>query len=248
MTDHPVTRLCRHQADRIHYRDRDLVGDLLGRVGFVEVMFAQVLGRVPNTDETALIDAVLVTLMEHGMTPSAITARLIYMSAPESLQGAVAAGLQGVGGQFIGTMEDCGRLLTDIARQGPDRAAAIVAEHRAAGRPVPGFGHHLHKPDDPRAVALLALARERGVAGAFQDALERLAGAVDALGGRHVTINATGAVAAILGDLGVPAAAMRGFAVVARAAGLVAHVLEEQEHPTGRFIWDLVDKAIPFAE
>lgn len=242
----PHTALCRYDVDTIFYRDRNLVEDLIGKASFVEVFLSQTLGRQLTAQQTQLIEAVLILLMEHGMTPSAISARLVYSSSPENIQAGVAAGLLAVGSQFVGTMEEAAALLAEIIA-GPDaaeRAAAIAVRYRERRTPVPGFGHHLHRPDDPRAAALLALARQNGVAGAHCDALLLLAGAVDGAAGRHITINATGAVAAVLGDIGIPARLMRGFAVLARAAGLVAHIAEEQEAPSGRFIWSLVDGAM----
>lgn len=242
----PTTALCRHGTEQVFYRDKDLVSDLLGKATFVDVMISQVLNRRFTPQQSALIDAILICLMEHGFTPSAISARLTYMSAPEAMQGAVASGLLNVGSQFLGSMQNCADLLSDIVRKGSARAEAVAAEHRAAKRAVPGFGHHLHRPDDPRAIALLELARTNGVADRHVQALKTLAAEVSRQAGRHVTINATGAIAAILSDLEVPSVAMRGFAIVARAAGLVAHLVEEQSRPTGRFIWDLVDHAIGF--
>jgi len=184
--------------------------------------------------------------MEHGLTPSAISARMVYSSSPENIQAGVAAGLLAVGSRFVGTMEDAAVLLQRIAdaEDGRAEAKAIAGELRKKRHAVPGFGHHLHKPDDPRATALLALADETGVAGRFAGALRLLAAEVDAAAGRHITINATGAVAAVLGDIGVPPRLMRGFAVLSRAAGLIAHIAEEQSDPTDRFIWDLVDRSL----
>jgi len=245
----PVTRLCAHHLQGMSYRDADLVEDLIGHKTFAEVMYTQILARPPRPVDLRIVDAVLITLMEHGLTPSAIATRVVYMSAPENLQGAVAAGLMAVGSSFVGTMENCARLLQRLltATDAASEARAIVAEHRAAKQPLPGFGHHLHKPDDPRAVKLLALARaEPDLAGDWLDALATLADAVDAGYGRHITINATGAVAALLGEIGVPVELMRGFAVISRAAGLVSHVAEEQHCPAGRFIWDTIDRAIPY--
>jgi len=248
----PRTHIAHHTNEAIFYRDRNLVEELLGRKSFVEVMFMQVMKRAPTPAELHVVDAVLVALMEHGMTPSAIATRLIYMSAPENLQGAVAAGLLGVGSQFIGTVENCAAVLDELmARAGPDgsalneAAAAIADREISAGHSLPGFGHNLHKPDDPRATRLLEIGREHPeFAGRHLDALAALSRAIDARRGSHLTINATGAVAALLGEIGVPVRVMRGLAVVARAAGLWAHIAEEQEDPAGRFIWDLVDKTI----
>lgn len=245
----PVTQLCRHTPTGLQYRDRDLVGELIGRRSFVEVLIAQILGRDARPVDVRIIDAVLVTLMEHGLTPSAITTRLIYMSAPENLQGAVSAGLLAVGSQFVGTMENCAQLLDRIrsAADPAQAARAIAVEARTARRAMPGFGHHLHRPDDPRAIALLALAdAEPALDPEPIRALRLLAQAVDESAGRHITINATGAVAALLASIGVPTRLMRGFAVISRAAGLVAHVAEEQQDPSGRFIWETIDHAIPY--
>ena len=248
-TTGPVTRLCQHTLTGMRYRDQDLVEDLIGRKGFVEVLFSQITGREARPVDLKIVDAVLVTLMEHGLTPSAISTRLIYMSAPENLQGAVAAGLLAVGSQFVGTMENCS-LLLDRIRQADDpqaEAAAIATEARTARQPVPGFGHHLHKPDDPRSIRLLAIAdAEPDLDHEPIRTLRTLAAAVDAAAGRHITINATGAVAALLASIGVPTRLMRGFSVISRAAGLVAHIAEEQQDPSGRFIWETIDKAIPY--
>jgi len=245
----PTTRLCAHHLSGMSYRDDDLVEDLIGKKTFSEVMFSQIMARAPRPVDLRLLDAVLITLMEHGLTPSAIATREVYMSAPENLQGAVAAGLLAVGSSFVGTMENCAELLNRIraADDAEQEAHAIVTARRASKSPIPGFGHHLHKPDDPRALKLIALARAQPeLAGDWLDALDVLARTVDAVAGRHITINATGAIAALLGELGVPVKLMRGFAVISRAAGLVSHVAEEQQCPSGRFIWDTIDRAIPY--
>ena len=245
----PVTRLCTHTLTSLHYRDADLVEDLMGKKTFTEVMLMQILGRTPRPVDLRITDVVLIVLMEHGLTPSAIATRLIYMSAPENLQGAVSAGLLAVGSSFVGTMENCARLLDRIlAAADPDAEALEIARHyKGLKSPVPGFGHHLHKPVDPRAYKLLELGRaEPELAGDKLRALESLSKAVDSVAGRPITLNATGAVAALLGEIGVPTNVMRGFAVISRAAGLVAHIVEEQNSPSGRFIWDTVEHAIPY--
>ena len=245
----PVTRLCTHTLTSLHYRDANLVEDLMGKKTFTEVMLMQILGRTPRGVDLRITDVVLIVLMEHGLTPSAIATRLIYMSAPENLQGAVSAGLLAVGSSFVGTMENCSVLLDRIAAaQDPEAEALTIARHyKGLKSPVPGFGHHLHKPVDPRAYKLLEMGRaEPELQGDKIRALETLSKAVDEVAGRPITINATGAVAALLGEIGVPTAVMRGFAVISRAAGLVAHIVEEQQSPSGRFIWDTVEHAIPF--
>lgn len=243
----PRTRLCQYTERAVYYGDDDLVGDLIGHASFVDVFMKQTFGTAPSVAQRRIVEAVLVTLMEHGMTPSAIATRMIYASSPENLQAGVAAGLLAVASQFIGTMEPAAGLLDQISAagaQGAGEARRIAQDYRARREAVPGFGHHLHRPDDPRALALLALAREQGTYGTRCAALAQLAAEVDAAAGRHITINATGAIAAVLGDIGIPARLMRGFAVLSRAAGLIAHIAEEQREPSGRFIWGLVDQAM----
>ena len=247
----PVTSLCTHTLTSLHYRNADLVEDLMGKKTFTEVMLMQILGREPRAVDIRITDVVLIVLMEHGLTPSAIATRLIYMSAPENLQGAVSAGLLAVGSSFIGTMENCSALLDRIIASKDQYAEALsIAQHyKSIKGAVPGFGHHLHKPVDPRAYKLLDMGRaEKELKGDHIRALETLSKAVDEVAGRPITINATGAVAALLGEIGIPTAVMRGFAVISRSAGLVAHIVEEQQSPSGRFIWDTVEHAIPFMD
>lgn len=245
----PTTKLCTHTLTSMNYRDADLVEDLIGKKTFSEVMFMQILGREPRPVDMRIMDAVLITLMEHGFTPSAIATRMIYMSAPENLQGAVAAGLMAVGSQFVGTMENNAVILQQIvdATDPETFTENLVMEIRKNKQNLPGFGHHLHKPDDPRSIKLLALTEaEPELEQKYVRALRLLSATVDRVYGRHITINATGAVAAMLGEIGIPPKLMRGFAVISRAAGLVSHIAEEQQDPAGRFIWDTIDEMIPY--
>ncbi|AUC54368.1 citryl-CoA lyase [Sagittula sp. P11] len=252
-TQAPTTSLCRYTDTEIFYRDRNLVDDLLsGQADFVSVMMSHILGREVTPAQQRVMHAILIVMMEHGLTPSAIATRSIYMSAPENLQGAVAAGLLAVGSQFVGTIENNARLLAELVDLDTEaqaaRAAEIVREHRTRKAHLPGFGHHLHRPDDPRALKLIEIGKAESASTRYIDALLALSAAVDAEFGRHITINATGATAALLGDMDIPVELMRGFAVISRAAGLVAHIAEEQQKPSGRFIWETVDKAMPFGD
>jgi citrate synthase len=247
------TKIARYDAAGVYVRGRSLVDDLIGQLDFTSMFIFHITGRVPEAPERRLVDAVLVTLMEHGLTPSTISARLVYLSPPEALQAAVAAGVLAAGSVFLGAMEDAGAILQDGVRRAEsgdeseaDYCARVLSEYIAAGQPVPGFGHHIHRPDDPRTPKLLALAEEEGVAGRHVALLATLAATMDELKGRHVTVNATGAIAAVLSDLGYPAQIMRGFSIVARAAGVVGHLLEEQSEPLAREIWGLVGREVPY--
>lgn len=243
-----TTSISTHTNEDIYVRDKSLCNDLIGKLSFTEMLFFQILGRVPSAAEGAVVDACLVTLMEHGLTPSALASRLVYSSATEAMQGAVAAGLLGVGSLFVGTMEGAAALIERIlAAEDQDAEALLIAqEHKAARLPLPGFGHHMHKPDDPRSIRLFEVAKSQGVAGKHISAIQSLSSAIDKTYGKHITINATGAIAAALGDCGVPAEIMRGFAIITRAAGLVGHIHEEQQKPAMRAIWEAADAAVPY--
>lgn len=243
------TRIAVSDERTITIRGKDLVDELIGKVSYTEMVYFLVVGRLPDARATRLLDACLVTLMEHGMTPSAIVARLVAFNVPEEAQVAMAAGLMTVGGVFVGTIEGCARVLQLGVAGGGDADAyadRVVAEHLARKAPLPGFGHRLHKPDDPRAVRLLALGDEAGCDGGYIALLRSLGRALDAASGRHITVNATGAIAALLLEIGLPLECMRAMAVVSRAGGLPGHLVEERQTGSGRRIWRMVDDAIPY--
>jgi citrate synthase len=243
----PTTRLCRSNKQQVFVRDADLCEELIGKISFTEMLYYHLMGRRASTGETAMLDAILVALMEHGFTPSAIATRMVAVSSPEAMQAAVAAGLLAVGSMFIGTIEDSARLLHQIVSDGGDVAAtcgAKVREYKSQKRHIPGFGHHLHKPDDPRTPVLLKVARESGQAGVHVEVLQVLSAEVDRAYKCHVTVNVTGIIGAILSDMNFPVDVVRGLAVISRAAGLVGHIKEEREQPAARFIWELAEANI----
>ena len=210
-------------------------------------------GRKPDPGQARVLDACLVTLAEHGLTPSAVIARLMADSVPEEPQVAVAGGLLAIGSVFAGTTEDCARMLLDIERAsqrtGIDEAIAgrVQALHDGR-RPVPGFGHATHKPDDPRTPRLFEIAAQAGYAGRYVGLLQRVGAEVDRIHGRHLTINATGAMGALFLEIGIPLQAMRCYSVVSRAAGLVGHLLEEQATHSARAIWQASKRAVPYRD
>ena len=232
----PTTRLARSTADRIEIRGLSLADDLIGTVDFTTMVLFQMTGRMASPAERKVLDAVLVSHVEHGFTPSALATRLTYLGAPESLQAAVAAGLLGAGSGFLGSMEDCARLLQEGVQQvqagtadGVSYCREVVDRHRQEGKVLPGFGHPVHKRVDPRTLVLLGLAARNGLRGPHE------------VVGRPLTVNATAAVAAVLSDLALPAGIVRGFALIARCAGLVGHVLEEQSAPVARELWHMAE-------
>jgi citrate synthase len=218
-------------VDRIGVRGKDLPGEILGHLNLGDMAFLELTGRAPNAGESKLFNAMVVTLVEHGITPSAIVARLTYLGAPEALQAAVASGLLGLGSVFVGSMEGAARILSDAIAGGKD-AKTVLAENRR----MPGLGHPIHKPVDPRTVRLFEIARETGHYGKYCRLMEEIAKA------RGITLNATGAIGALACELGLDWKIVKGLGVMARAVGLVGHILEETRDPMATEIWERVDE------
>jgi citrate synthase len=235
-----TTSISTAAADRITVRGRDLCAELMGALNFTEFFFLLATGRMPTADQSFFLDLALVALAEHGLTPSVQAARMTYAADPAALQGAVAAGVLGCGTVVLGATREAGALLEQVLKRiddgaAPDEAAEATArEHRAAKKPLAGFGHPLHKPVDPRAERMIALARQRGIADRGVDAATRLAAAAAArVWDKPLPMNVSMAIAATLRDADIPAAIIRGVPILARAAGLIAHLAEEAETPIG---------------
>jgi citrate synthase len=219
------------------------VVDLIGQKSLTEVMLLALDGELPSPGKARVIDGILVAIMDHGITPSALVTRLVLDGAPESMSGAVAAGLLAVGSRFLGTIEDSARLLERIVSGagGGDLASSSRTEVEAlvaAGGRVPGFGHNLHGSGDPRVVPLIELTRSEGFAGEHVAAFAALAPVVEQVVGKPLVPNAAGAVGAILIDLGYAPADLRGFSLGARCAGLFSHAVEERRQPISRQAWE----------
>jgi citrate synthase len=234
--------------DRVVVRGFDLANDLLGKVNLGDMAFLELTGRLPTEGESVVFNAMLVSLVEHGITPNTIAARLTYLGAPEALQGAVAAGLLGLGSVFVGTIEGAARMVqealpAEAASEDPTSVAErIVREHRARKIPIPGLGHPIHKPVDPRSVRLFALGAEYGVSGRYVELMQLIAEETVRQTGRTLPLNVTGAIGALASEMDIPWQVCRGLGIMARSIGLVAHLLEEIRQPMGHEIWRWVEE------
>ena len=219
-------------VDRIVVRGKDLPREVLGHLNLGDMAFLELTGRVPEPQESKLFNAMVVTLVEHGITPSALVARLTYLGAPEAMQAAVAGGLLGLGSVFVGSMEGAAKLCTEAfaGATAPDIASLLARYKR-----VPGLGHPLHKPVDPRTVRLFEIARETGFYGKYCRLMESIAAE------KGLTLNATGAIGALACEIGLDWRCVRGLGVMARAIGLVGHILEEARDPIAEEIWHRVE-------
>jgi citrate synthase len=250
------TSLGTSDAATITLLGQDLAADLMGKVGFGELAFWLVTQQRPTPAQVRVFEAVLVALADHGFTPTAIAARLTYLSAPDSLQGALAAGLLGGGSRFLGVTEDCGRFLAAVLAEHGDELPAdadddaawdalalrAVTEARAARRFVPGLGHPVHKEQDPRTPVLLSIAEEEGLKGPHLRLFEAVGRVHPQVLGRRLPLNGAGVCGAALADLGLPVELLRGFALLARAAGLLGQLAEERRNPIGMDVYLSVDR------
>jgi citrate synthase len=249
MVEYP-TALGASSPDRITLLGQDLAQDVMGKVSFGELAFWLATQRRPTPGETRVFEAVLAALADHGFTPTAIVTRLTYLSAPDSVQGALAAGLLGGGSRFLGVTEDCGRFLHDVLRarqlpldaEGWDALALeVVTAEREAKRYIPGLGHHVHKDGDPRTPRLFEIAREEGLYGPHLSLFAAIGRVHPRVLGRTLPLNGAGVCGAALADLGLPLELLRGFALLARTAGLIGQLAEEMREPVANDIFLSVD-------
>ncbi len=227
-------------AASITVRGKDLCNELMGHVSIAEFFYFHMTGKQPTEDQAFFLDLLVVALAEHGLVPSVQAARMTLAAAPEAMQGAVAAGILGVGSVILGSAEQGAEMLDATRRRmdekglsAADAAREIGREYKDAGKFLPGFGHPIHHPIDPRAERVLALADERGVSGQYVALLREFPAVVEQVWGKKLPMNLTGPMAAVLLDLEVPKGAVRGIPILARTLGLIGHLVEEQERPIG---------------
>jgi citrate synthase len=225
-----LTSIACAYPDRVEVRGRDLAGDLMGRLTFTEYFHLLLTGDEPTEEQRFFLDLVLVSLAEHGLMPTNVAARMTLAADPRSLQGAVAAGILGCGPVVLGTAAECARLLGEARVR---TASEVVREIHQSGGKVPGFGHPVHRPVDPRAERILELAAEHGVAGEHVALAGELHEAVSEVYGKPLVMNVSLPIAAVMLDLGFPEASVAGVPVLARTASLLAHLAEERERPLG---------------
>jgi citrate synthase len=248
----PVSGISQAYPDRVEVRGRDLTGDLMGRLTFTEYVHLLLTGDEPTEDQRFFLDLLLVAIAEHGMMPTNVAARMTLAADPNALQAAVAAGILGAGAVVLGTSEECARLLAAagariVAGERPEDVAADVARAaRDAGERVPGFGHPVHRPVDPRAERILELADERGVSAVNVGLARLLRDAVAKEWGKPLPMNVSLPIAAVMLDLGYPVSTVKAVPILARTAGLLAHLAEEQENPLGFFLAGKAEEAVAY--
>lgn len=239
-TTEVASAICTSDDETIVVRGEDLCRDLIGHIGFADYFHLLVTGRRPDTAASRVLEATLVAIAEHGLVPSVQAARMTLAAAPDALQGAVAAGILGCGSVILGASESAGRLFAEIhgAMESQGLALDAAAEQavralRAQGRAVPGYGHPLHKARDPRVARLFAVAAAAGTPGHYVEIAEAVERVLPAVTGRELRLNVSAAIPAVLLDIGFPLAGLKGVPMLARVAGLIGHLVEEQAQPIG---------------
>ena len=235
----PRTAITISDAHGIASRGRDLSKDLIGRVSFVEHFFLLLTGRLASAGEAAVLNATLVAIADHGLVPSVQAARMTFAAAPDAMQGAVAAGILGCGSVVLGSSETAGRMFVEIDAQvqsgtAIDAAALNVMQAwRAAGKAIPGYGHPEHKARDARVGALFDVARRAGTDLRFVAIAEAAEALMPEVLKKDLKLNVSGAIPAVLLGAGFPVQALKGVPILARTAGLIAHLFEEISEPIG---------------
>ena len=250
--DQRSSAICTSNEQTIVVRGRDLVGELIGTIGFTEHVWLLITGSLPSPAQRRVLDATLVAIAEHGLVPSVQASRMTLAAAPEALQGAVAAGILGCGSVVLGSAEAAGVFLAEIAARAANAVALeaaidqLVGEYRAAKRAIPGYGHPLHTGEDPRTRRLFEVAAEAGSSGRHVEIARAVERRLPQLIGRSLTINVSGAIPAVLLDVGYPLRALKGVPILARTASLIAHLLEEQQRPIGFVLSHAASQAIDY--
>jgi citrate synthase len=236
--DNPFTAISTADTASITIRGRDLCAELIGKIDFIDYFFLLLMGKTPDDNQRFFVNALLVSIAEHGLVPSVQAARMTFAAAPEALQGAVAAGLLGSGSVVLGSAETAGYFLHELVEAAKTKGAKEAAiegirARRATKSAIPGFGHPQHSEGDPRANVLLGLARARGLNGPYVGMLDTVKAVLPEALGRPLPININGAIPAILLEIGFPLTALKSISILARTAGLLAHLQEETERPIG---------------
>lgn len=249
----PSTAIATSDAESITVRGFDLCDDLIGKVNFTDYFWLLVLGEKPTPAQRDMMDACLVAIAEHGLVPSVQAARMTLAAGPDAWQGAMAAGLLGMGSVVAGSSEVAGQYLVEIIARaeadGTDIETAAIAslkEHKTQKRKVAGLGHPQHNSGDPRAHRLMAIADDLGVSGKYVEALRALGKHASQIIDRPLPINVSGAIPACILDAGWPVEAIKAVPLLARTAGLSAHLFEESLRSIGFIMSHKADLAIDY--
>lgn len=251
--DQSFTAIATSDAESVTVRGHDLCDDLIGKINFTDYFWLLVLGERPSEAQRDMMDACLVAIAEHGLVPSVQAARMTLAAGPDAWQGAMAAGLLGMGSVVAGSSEAAGRYLHELIEKAEadgisleDVVIASLDEHKAKKMKVAGLGHPQHSAGDPRADRLMAIADDLGVTGKYIETLRLLGKHAPGIINRPLPINVSGAIPACVLDAGWPVDAIKAVPLLARTAGLSAHLFEEAGRSIGFIMSHKADQAIAY--
>jgi len=210
------------------------IDELIGNISFSQAVFLAINGELPSEKQAKMIDAMLVSSVDHGVTPpSCLTARTIA-SAGAPLNAALAGGILAISKHHGGAIEDCMKMIQGAVRRKRDTnetegeiAAILIKEHKGRNKRLSGFGHRIHTRD-PRTIKLFQIASDLGIAGEHVGMAKAIEDAMEQDSGKKLPVNVDGAIAALLCEMNFPPELANAFFMLARLPGLVAHVYEEQ--------------------
>ena len=249
---HHTSAISSSNAEAIVVRGFDLTQQLIGHISFTEHFWLLLTGVMPTVAQRQILDAALVAIAEHGLVPSVQAARMTFAAAPEAVQGAVAAGILGCGSVVLGSSEAAGQFFATILARADEgmateaAARTVILEYRQTRRAIPGYGHPLHSAGDPRAHRLLEIAAQAGLQGRHAVLARSIETWLPELIGKPLVLNVSGAIPAVLLDAGYPVGALKGVPILARTAGLIGHLLEEQLRPIGFVLSHAAGAAIEY--
>lgn len=235
----PSSAICTSNEETIVVRGLDLCNDLIGKMSFTEYFYFLLTSEKPSQTTLKVVNATLIAIAEHGFVPSVQAARMTLAASPEALQGAVAAGLLGCGSVILGASANAGEFFVEIKslmQQGystEQAATKIIKQYQSEKRTIPGYGHPLHKEHDPRVTALFKVAEDAGSNLEFITIANTVEKMIPEIVGKQLKLNVSAAIPAVLLGVGFPLKALRSIPILARCAGLIAHLYEEQEQPIG---------------
>jgi citrate synthase len=210
------------------------IDELMGQITFAQAVFLAIKGELPSEKEARMIDAMLVSSIDHGVTPPSCLAARTIASAGSPLNAALAGGILAISKHHGGAIEDSMKMIQEAVQRKmepnkteEEMAAIILKEYKEKNKRLPGFGHRIHTKD-PRTIKLFQIATDLGIAGEHVGMAKAIEDAVEQDSGKRLPINVDGAIAALLCEMEFPSELANGFFMLARLPGLVAHVYEEQ--------------------
>ncbi len=198
------------------------VTDLIEKVSFTDAIWLELKGELPTEKERAMLDGILISTIDNGMGPPSVTNARNSASAGNPMQAAVAAGVLGIGESHGGAIEDCAKLL-----QMGMSAEKLIEKVISGGDRIPGFGHKIYKTEDPRATQIFDKAKNLGFFGEHCELVLAVEDELEKQKGKKIVINVDGAIAAVISDMGFDYRLGKGFFLIGRVVGLIAHIFEE---------------------